>query len=308
MLASPPRETNEEPLGPIPLEVAPRSDPEKTKDDAPDETKHSRIVAERSEGDSRSAIAQHTWQRVEVEGGSGSLFGGDSRDPVVVSGPTGCGKAMGARSLFTAMNVRIVEFDGADANDARQLVEWIRRAREHACDGDAVGLIVDDFESFTPQLRKDVVKILLKIPSRTPTVVTCSQIRDPAMYDLSKSFRTLVTLYAPNERACRAWLSHKHRSVPQDRFKLLMTGDLRRLERAVVAYKDGNLVTGSVPEIREETCFDSARNFLTRRTTFEEWSLCPDAFEVSLLENNAPRFVAEGGLEVCDVLSKNWHS
>lgn len=133
--------------------------------------------------------------------------------PIVVWGPTGCGKSMGCRLLLEECGYRVLTLDGADAGDNHELLKWIRQSRNTRvnAEGEHVAVVLDDFESFTELTRREVASYLLKTRDNHrlgALVVTVTQFRDPAHRQLS----TLpnVRLYAPLEHIVRTWFESHH--------------------------------------------------------------------------------------------------
>ena len=82
-------------------------------------------------------------------------------------------------------------------------------------------------------------------------------------------------------------------------------GDLRRLERAAFCHKE-RLGTETLHlDHVGVTCFDAARNFLQKKTSFSHWLMSADDFRVSLLEYNyASLSDLEAAADCADILSQ----
>ena len=162
-------------------------------------------------------------------------------------GPVGCGKSVGARLLVASVGYDVVALDGADGESGRDLVAVVRRVRQSAANGCCVGgarhaILLDDFESFTPQAAAELLALVGREDAAlAPLLITCQQLRDPAMRRL-QSFAD-VRLFAPSEHVCREWFERHHvwqassagarrRGLPRAAVDaeraLLAGGDLRR--------------------------------------------------------------------------------
>ena len=151
--------------------------------------------------------------------------------PLVVWGPTGCGKTMGLTSLLEAVGYRPVVLDGVEAPSVKELVDCVARGRDVRNSFRApAAVVLDDIETFHPDARAAVAAYLRasskgaatgaakasKKASTTagtkddasgvqllPLVVTCQQPRSPE----ARLFSALasVRLFPPDERVCKLW-------------------------------------------------------------------------------------------------------
>ena len=162
------------------------------------------------------------------------VCGSDTKyKPLVVSGPTGCGKTWGVRAVLRAAGYRLLELDGADAETTDQLVGWIKRVRKLKVLQGATAVFLDDFEGFTKDARKRAVQAMATDdPVCTPLIITCAQARDPEMKDLQALAG--VRLYTPPEGVVRAWFEKRFTATAVKRVReLCATGDLRRVRLAL---------------------------------------------------------------------------
>lgn len=226
--------------------------------------------------------------------------------PIVISGPTGCGKTHGVRELLEACEVEIVELDGADADSGAQLMEWIRRVRRSTCMKGPSALFLDDLESFTSDTRTQLAALLAppgpdkktmgsssSSSSLTTVILTCNQFRHPSL----RAFQdmTHVQLYRPNEHVCLQWFTAKRHyplSWVRRETSLLQAGDLRRLEIVLDLRKK----TQALPQPKTEvqilpaTTFEATRRLLLRKaSSVETWcQVCTEPRDVALLQTHLP--------------------
>ena len=179
------------------------------------------------------------------------------RKVLVLHGPTGGGKTEGVRVLARTMRRRLVEFDGSDPESPHELVRWVRDTRlSSGMKGESM-LLLDDFESFTAQARREVVRLLLdqerdkNVDAQgahlCPIIITCTQLRHPDMRDLTPF--AAERLRAPNANQIRDWFEHTpvviHRPDGSTQHvvasiewlnkqsDLCASGDLRRMANAI---------------------------------------------------------------------------
>lgn len=234
-----------------------------------------------------------------------------SRRPLVVWGPTGCGKSRGVAELLTAMNYRVVTLDGSDGDDTNQLVTWIKRTRDVKIARGATALVLDDFESFTSDARRRVTSAL-RVDASTrlaPVVVTCTQLRDPRVRDLA-GFDD-VRLFAPNEHVCKEWfdrngvsveyvadgVARRRRETPPPRWHVenrdcLHSGDLRRVETALRwRLVTGQALASGAPTIAFVDSFQATRSLLQRNVNVDRWASNVEARDVELVREHLPKYV-----------------
>ena len=252
---------------------------------------------------------ESAWKTVHTH-----VTGNRRHKPLVVWGPTGCGKTWGVRSVLRAAGFpTVVELDGADAENAPQLLEWIKRVRQLKCMSGPAAVLLDDFESFTPHARRAATQLIQSTANDThlaPLIVTCTQLRDPEMRDLAgltaapKPVAIDVRLKAPSEHVCLEWFMHHDvweddagtrraghppAAVPRD---LCATGDLRRVARAL----DWRRRTGAriaTESQKPATIFDATRRLLLHRMPAEEWAHMAEERDTDLLRTHLPGHVSD---------------
>lgn len=224
----------------------------------------------------------------------------NTRDPLVIWGPTGCGKTCGVRVLFEALQYRIVELDGAEADDTRQLVTWITRTRD-AKNMLPTALLIDDFESFTPDARSAVVRHLKSTPGDSPVIVTCTQLRQPDMKGLT-GFRD-IRLYAPNEHVCEEWFRRCGvrigrwdgsswtivRHVPTN-YRAPPSGDIRQ-QRIRLEWEATTGKRLGVEAALFQNAFDAVRRLLLRKVSPTRWAAGAEPRDASLVQEHLPPHV-----------------
>lgn len=226
--------------------------------------------------------------------------------PLVVWGPTGCGKTMGVRALLGHLQWTVLELDGVEADDTAQLLQWIRRTRGGAAvvpGTRSTAVFLDDIESFTEDARRALRAQHLRNDSSRlgPLVVTCTNPRSAEARAVVADCK-LVRLWAPRRDACvrffertypRAWLLQE---VP-DRC------DLRRVSLSLQWRKQTHALASSsgVHDRFFSSSFERTRQLMLRRCTGLEWARHAEPWDVDLLSHHMPSHV-QGDLEACATL------
>lgn len=207
------------------------------------------------------------------------------RRPLLVWGPTGCGKTVGICVLLRHLSIEAIVIDGVQADDTHQLLDWIRLAMKRLSGGIAV--VLDDFESFTPMARAAVVRLIMKDRSElctVPIIVTCTQRRHPDMAALDSLPH--VRLRAPHERTVQEWFMSKGYSAGLMRD--VSGGDIRRVRIALdwrrAMRQSLRTQSSGIPV----NAFESARDLLLRRTTASHWAQHAESRDVTLLHEHLP--------------------
>ena len=242
--------------------------------------------------------------------------------PLVVSGPTGCGKSQGCRALLTSLGAHVVVLDGSDGDGADDLVGMVRRVRLIRCNNrnECTVLVLDDFESFTEVARKALATYL--VASRddrtlSGVIITATEFRSQLVRPLHSLDH--VRLVAPSVHVVREWMEQRHvwhrqvcgdthcppHSVEHRGFptqyvdECIRTerrpGDLRRVAAALEwRCRMGECMQSllSKGEQSYTNSFDSARMLFTRRVGWEWWVRHAQEWDVSLVQNNYHEFVA----------------
>ena len=261
-----------------------------------------------------------TWSRVEAH------IRLRPRKVLVLHGPTGAGKTEGVRALARTMRRRLVEFDGSDPEFPHELVRWVRDTRLSAGMKGESMLLLDDFESFTAQARREVVKLLLDQERDTnadaqgahlcPIVITCTQLRHPDMRDLTPF--ASERLRAPNANQIRDWFEHTsvviHRPDGSTQHvvasiewlnrqsDLCASGDLRRMANAIRWEQHGEEFQRSDRDLRERrqsrplpvNIFEGTRSLLLKKPqAIQHWAHLAEKRDMNLLREHLPRYVPD---------------
>lgn len=248
--------------------------------------------------------------------------------PLVVWGPTGCGKSMGVRSLLRdGLGFTLLELDGTDGETVEQLVLWVKRARQTKTMAGPTAVLLDDFESFTPTARAALGKLVKEeaamddenapkkggkrtkrgetpLARLAPLVITCTQLREPSMRGLV-GLRD-VRLFPPNEHVLHEWFADHYEWTTADgtarkglsrggaaRLRdAMQTGDVRRVSMAAqwkLATRGGAVAAASF--VPPTSIFDATRRLLQRRLPASEWG--GEARDVALLQHHLPKYVVD---------------
>jgi len=241
--------------------------------------------------------------------------------PIVVHGPVGCGKSWGCRELLGACGFRVLELDGADAESIAQLLSWIQRTREtnHPTHG-RTAVLLDDFEGFTTEARR-AIAVALRKPLRngigaSPVVITCTQVRDPAIARDVDAFAS-IRLFPPSPKVVYDWFAPSP-FIPEVNH-LFVTGDLRRVRIALEWVEAGIRASRAVATsrtVREfgttpstlvtkpiDSVFDATRRLLLKSCTVDEWTSHAEETRGSdLLREHIPSYVNEDIDSLAEIL------
>ena len=254
--------------------------------------------------------------------------------PLVLWGPTGCGKTYGVRELLSAIGYHVVELDGTDGEDARQLVSWVKRVRDIQVLRGPTAVVLDDFESLTDEGRKAMGTMLKKTTDDVglaPFFITCTQWKEPRMRTLQGLAN--VRLFAPNEHVCKEWFdtygfllltndtgSFKCvRCYPKPGWTVrhqqhLVSGDLRRVTIALQweALTKRVLTAKVATVVAFQNSFHATQQLLLRKTSATRWASAAKPHDADLLREHLPKYVGEDidllsdaldYLSMCDVLA-----
>lgn len=227
-------------------------------------------------------------------------------------GPTGCGKSCGVRDLLAHLGYVVMSLDGTDPDNGHELITWIKRTRgllENAHGGQSA-VFLDDVESFTEPTRTLLGEYLQKARDDTSAgvlVVTCTQLRDPALRCLA-SLDDDVRLFAPYADRVREWFLAHHpweKALPdgtterrvgfpahfvQRHAHLLGGGDLR----AIGAALESQVRFAGSASSRDDTfrnAFDATRRLLQRQVHWSRWAEYAEPRDVELVREHLPRCV-----------------
>lgn len=131
--------------------------------------------------------------------------------PLVVWGPTGCGKSCGMACLLRHCRIHAAVLDGTDADSSRELYEWIARtlrSATNAC-GQPTVVVLDDFEGFPDDLRERIGRLAASHTKGAGLLISVTQFRD-AQYCRSLASLSNVRLFSPREHTLRAWFQARH--------------------------------------------------------------------------------------------------
>ena len=248
-------------------------------------------------------------------------------DPIVLWGPTGCGKTCGVRTLFKAMKYHLIELDGADADDTKQLIHWIKRFRYSKAILKNSAILLDDFESLTTEGRSLLISLLKRTSGQKnlcPLVVTCTQLKEPTMSPLQMMHS--VRMFSPSEHVCQDWFESRGFTVddcngscvqmyPAHNWhvwngNILKTGDLRRINISL-KWKSMTKKTLYGKEISVQdpllfvNIFQSTQQLFKRSIQPHVWSEHAQTTNMDLLCEHVPRYVLDiKDLSLfCDTLS-----
>lgn len=242
--------------------------------------------------------------------------------PLVLWGPTGCGKTFGVRELLYAMKYRIVELDGSDGEDTNQLITWVKRVRDIKVLQGPTAILLDDYESFTEDARKRMATMLknTKDTNLAPIIITCTQFKEPRLRDLHIFHN--IRLFSPNEHVCKEWFDKngfilqtnksgsfqqvqcfpKHGWDSREQCHLV-TGDLRRITIALqwkaltkhALFADGT----NTPFLNS---FQATQHLLLRKTNASRWAAGAEPRDADLIREHIPKYVNEDIDVLADVL------
>ena len=208
------------------------------------------------------------------------------------------------------MGYHLLEVDGVEADDTKQLLTWIRHARDAAPIGGRGAVLLDDFESFTDEARRAVAKLLRDGGGCTPVVITCTQFKEPRLRDL-REFEH-IRLFAPFEHTLKEWveqhgfslwvndageLREVHRRPPllweRRQGVALATRDLRRVHVSLswTTITKRYLSREAVPQF--VNIFHATQQLLLRKVPPHWWAAGAETRDVDLLREHAPRYVAK---------------
>ena len=232
--------------------------------------------------------------------------------PLVVWGPTGCGKTCGIRELLLEMRYRLVELDGSDPETTEQLLTWVKRMRDMQSMKGTTAILLDDFESFSHEARRRLADVLKKsAPTDAPLLITCTQFKDPVMKPI-QGFAN-VRLFKPNEHICEEWFSQSgfpsprwnpaaqtwstvHRFPPpgwtRTEKQHILTGDLRRIQTSLiwkVVTKGGSLA--ATPTLTPANAFQATQQLLLRKHAPDVWSRHAEMRDMDLIREHIPGHV-----------------
>lgn len=228
--------------------------------------------------------------------------------PLIVWGPIGCGKSMGCRVLLEHCGFRVLTLDGADGDDNQQLMRWIRQTRQmkHNTDGEQTVVLLDDLESFTEMMRKDLVAYFSSQDGNRclgGLLLTATQLRDPLLKDLVTLDN--VRLFPPFPRQLETWfaLSHPWKVTYGETTKsgvgfgwaevkqiadVIETRDIRRIEQELQLRQRG--WKRSTSKLAFDNIFNATRELFSPEGDWKHWAQYAEERDLGLLREHAPTY------------------
>ena len=229
--------------------------------------------------------------------------------PVMLHGPTGCGKTHGTEELLNALQMRAVCLDAVEADNTQQLVTWVRRTREaHTLKRQSV-IVLDDLEGFTANARAELAKLSKDERSGlNPLIFICNERRSPMWKDFSKKMGD-VRLFAPNVHTvlkwfatCYVWTSVHDQTTRQGVSEtvlrthcdaLLHHGDLRRIVTALETQQRLGANLSLHHDQHVTNTFDASRRLLKGTMTPAAWASMTEPRDVALLQYHVPNYATD---------------
>ena len=232
--------------------------------------------------------------------------------PILLSGPTGCGKTRGICDLLASLDLRVVVLDAVEAADTWQLLSWIRQSRKTKTMLRSSAVVLDDLEGFTERARTEIVRLALEPTdaSFAPLVLVCTNARAPEWRRLSDAVH-VVRLRAPSEHQCVEWFTTRHvwtangsesrvgfpPGMVKRHAELLVLGDLRRIAITLefeAHTADVGVFDSADPRVALNS-FEATRRLLLRRPTMppDEWCRHTEPRDVALIQHHAAEHVGQ---------------
>ena len=254
---------------------------------------------------------------------------GEDTKPIVLNGPVACGKTYGVRAAIQASGFQVMELSGVDSEDGIRLLQEIERVRRllpfkgsaridfhkriDTVDKDTntettefqvhsftkqvsrTVVFLDDFESFTPDLRLKIIKVLdrTSVRGNAPAVITCNQVRHPDMQVLSKYKSIRMNL--PSRAACRAFLLKEHSTVLVNSVMgdLPTSRDVREMRNEILIRSVKRISNSKKQVSRPSSNFEATRRLLKRECDPQEWTTFTEWRDVDLLREHIPNYVGD---------------
>tara|TARA_A100001015_G_scaffold308086_1_gene405101 strand:- start:1366 stop:2706 length:1341 start_codon:yes stop_codon:yes gene_type:complete len=169
------------------------------------------------------------------------LSGDSSHLPILVHGPTGCGKTLGVQECLRIMGMHFTLLDGSVPEDPNELKIWMDQVLLNSTideDKQKGTLFIDDFESFTEKCREVVLKYVKKTSkNRNPMVITCTNLYSYELKQLQQEFRSKPTVrfWPPRIDVIESFFKRKGYTQPIIE-KFSTTFDLRAIENSLKWY------------------------------------------------------------------------
>ena len=241
--------------------------------------------------------------------------------PLVLWGPTGCGKSEGLRLLLKVCRFHSVTLDGADGEDNAQLLRTIcaTRAINRNTEGYKTAVVLEDVEGFTDQTRRAVAAMCRTPDTRlAPLLLTATELRAPPLRDVVAVPHADVRLFAPSNHTLRVWFETHHpwtvirsdgttfdrKGFPPSHVSavdhLLLGGDVRQVALALRWNATRRLAPLPPPTITTQAdrpppnAFEAARRLLRANPTsdgaWRTWANHAEERDVDLLQAHLPTF------------------
>lgn len=187
--------------------------------------------------------------------------------PVLLYGPTGCGKTHLVRTCSYVMDLKLFEVGPAEVDSSSELTSWL----SHVCNAKTLlgprMVLVDDIEGLEPQVLR-TLHANLKKHTKSPIIMTCT---DPYIKEL-RSFRDVerIRMRAPTVHSCIAWANGQSLKADGGGLRTAAEksrGDLRQLSMRL----SGNRCLAGMLD-RKCNMFDAMRSLMRKETSLEEWT------------------------------------
>ena len=206
--------------------------------------------------------------------------------PLMIDGPTGCGKTTGVKELLTHLGMRPVFLDAVEADDTHQMCTWIKRARDsNSFDGTRAVIVVDDMEGFTANMRSELVKFAMdRRTALNPMLLICNNIRELMWRPFSQV--PSVRLFAPRDYSClryftqeypKRWVQHIVQANDNDLRQIKMSLDACSERKASLDQRGEHFdLTKELPLLggnadRSSNVFHSLSDLVKNGVTPDEW-------------------------------------
>jgi hypothetical protein len=194
------------------------------------------------------------------------------------------------------MQFTVVELDGSDHESLQELTTWMKRIRDskalHGPTAGPTALVLDGFESYTPEARTIIARLLAKEDrAHCPVIITCTEFKNPMMRSLHGTAD--VRLFKPRAHTIQSWFRNieVHGKRPLHAWftqELLATGDLRRVRNALEwrARTDSQLKTGPT---QPRNIFEASRALMQHAADPSEWAEQATWRDADLLREHVPQ-------------------
>lgn len=240
------------------------------------------------------------------------IHGPEKHKPVLIHGPTGCGKTLGVQECLKLSGVNCTLLDGSAPEGPTELDTWISQVRDNSVlEGEGGVLFIDDVESFTDLCRGVIIKHVKKTnKGKSPLIITCTDFYSVSLKELTTLFKkfVIIRLYAPRPETVSRWLQSKGYNIPNLESILPdCKGDLRSCEISLKFHmqvkhyfeKQGKRTKFLGLGIdQKQNIFELANSLLTKKNNnwFDIFSSGRETSHVShirLLFENLPQLISE---------------